>query len=1392
MKQSNIRKRNNSNPARQISVNKNNTYHNTCYTPIKTSNIWCNSSLLYNPSKNAMEQISSPNFPKATTNRFNSSSIHQPTDKNIFKIATERSYNPKDTLLSDQKAATTERGNLTTKASLFQKTSYQNFNKTPTDLNLINFNENLSHSKIKKSALQFSKSHIGKQPDQISIENHRSMMSRNSVSQSFNLNNHGSAPHISTFSKSMISKAQNILDESCLPTNYINNYQMELDNQTECLDKRDFDKISEVENYDNRLIGNFQNELRDIEKLDITKECWTRIGGVDILREKMLKPIALKRFEYNSYKTNTKDKLYPIKIRVFSESDQIHIAISFNKQPDWGRNDMMVYGKSLIIPPKFRSLDERNLMYISIFSVGKLEGHVGIAFKATRMHENPIKKKRGCTTLETLYEETQRMLIDLWDLPENFVEEAEEYIKNERIEAEYRQHDSIVKSQILDNVNQKIQKTNANQSRSLLPGNRLDTMDTIALENDDFKSKDAQIDMNGLNDNSCTDNPGRSFLRLLNFSDSDMSTSKAKTFMMRKSSSDMQKHRMNDFAQERSQMEMLRSSFRLETPGLAGKKSQNKQKQGNNISLSNVIEAKENEEISMNQSNKKIYFGDFLDSAFLKTNDNMKHEDSSEGMDQKKRASCFSRNQPKFLVKGDQGSNTQNQNNDDDTSDDDENTVIKNVVLNNLENMYSKVDDGFVDQNNAKKAMYNYAYTRKKDFLIQKVDEEVISSLYGLIPDSTQKKNENSKVTKKQIKVSKVKKMNPMEVNKAIINYWVDYKNHNIARKTIFKQIQTETAKEKRLFFLKQKIQKANVFIQQNETNRKEREATIQQVIDYSIKFTIKRTWFIFIIYYIKQLISIKEKFWEKRSNMYQESLKMFFRRKIQIYLKKRYVWRLGFNRGKSTGMAIKGGLALYATMVKEKVRNTNTRLHVSWHLPRFVRVMRVKGLCDQFVQSRLSWRRKVTAHMKNVKKNWDEFSRTWDKNTLTLMSYEEALRGTPVYDQIDFSGHLPLISLDFKKKLFRVIYNARLIKFLQARFQEGERTRAERKHAAEEKLKKKDNDDSTQKSLSDLSVGFNKEDLTINQCHGDSNMYIPKNFDQFEEVEKPFRLRDVIKFPKTTELLKQDRLFPVYFESIIRWDSKHYENLFDITNSIRLSKISKNKAVLGKSLQKSQQTPKKIQEPLFVTINSDNISDIDSKPLTPKTRETMRRVTNLFQINNKKFALDLPAEFYWTLILTAQEFVKKFNIDDIKMDLPYDLEDNDLLKNNAINLALSINFDDDPQVKLLKTNSTAEKDGMPMAPRNNKKKVRVEKAKSKMMPTESNSEGFHLENKKQITYSIGEFLLENNKVEQLNHFGNDSADKSSSSRSKKGRSKTNLGIENSAKKVVKKSMHGM
>ena len=112
-------------------------------------------------------------------------------------------------------------------------------------------------------------------------------------------------------------------------TEYTKNRQSEIKKSFGYLDSRDFRvNFSKSEQTGVPLVTDYR------EIIGKGKIIWKKICQIVPLKEKKLKPIHMLVHSYRSFRASTKDRIWPIKVRLFGTQSNVEIAIGFNMVPE--------------------------------------------------------------------------------------------------------------------------------------------------------------------------------------------------------------------------------------------------------------------------------------------------------------------------------------------------------------------------------------------------------------------------------------------------------------------------------------------------------------------------------------------------------------------------------------------------------------------------------------------------------------------------------------------------------------------------------------------------------------------------------------------------------------------------------------------------------------------------------------------------------------------------------------------------------------------------------------------------------------------------------------------------------------------------------------------------
>lgn len=101
------------------------------------------------------------------------------------------------------------------------------------------------------------------------------------------------------------------------------------------------------------------------------------------------------------------------------------------------------------------------------------------------------------------------------------------------------------------------------------------------------------------------------------------------------------------------------------------------------------------------------------------------------------------------------------------------------------------------------------------------------------------------------------------------------------------------------------------------------------------------------------------------------------------------------------------------------------------------VRVLELKFLIESWLDDRTKFFYRMKSHWKNVKSNYERFEKNWDKEILGMLSQEENFKDYGLESGLKLNDHMAGLGTEVKKGIFKVIYNLKLVQFLQKRYKD-------------------------------------------------------------------------------------------------------------------------------------------------------------------------------------------------------------------------------------------------------------------------------------------------------------------------------------------------------------------
>jgi hypothetical protein len=373
------------------------------------------------------------------------------------------------------------------------------------------------------------------------------------------------------------------------------------------------------------------------------------------------------------------------------------------------------------------------------------------------------------------------------------------------------------------------------------------------------------------------------------------------------------------------------------------------------------------------------------------------------------------------------------------------------------------------------------------------------------------------------------------------------------------------------------------------------------------------------MILLVRMLHRLQEMYKMRLEHLQTEGKRLYSATIIQRVYRRKFFWKLVLQPVPITNQYLFWGLQTVAHLLKERARLSNKRRLALYFSP-MVRCYTIKFLFDHFISDQIAFINRFKRHSRNVKLNYKMFMKSWDKEVMTLFGYEEfQLKRKKLLqsETINISDAMTKFSKDFKWKLYKTIYNARLIPFLQGRYWLKQYKKRE-KEQADKKSLVIPNEKKLPVSRKSLRVDFGDADTLAKLIEGE---------------KKIFDLDKVIEFPGLMKNLHNDDMYQLYMEAVERWDSGFYDS--------QLSHIQKMVDVKNPE-KKSLTSPGSIVGKSFLSSSFKRLSCCkkDLFELDHKMDGTVAVLKGVFgDLESQRFVLEIPVEFTRVLILTGIDF---------------------------------------------------------------------------------------------------------------------------------------------------------
>ena len=402
---------------------------------------------------------------------------------------------------------------------------------------------------------------------------------------------------------------------------------------------------------------------------------------------------------------------------------------------------------------------------------------------------------------------------------------------------------------------------------------------------------------------------------------------------------------------------------------------------------------------------------------------------------------------------------------------------------------------------------------------------------------------------------------------------------------------------------------------------RQEKMDAIDSVIDFGLFKIFKYEWFKIFKYYrilqqLKELVAVKHK------TSLRQTVEKLMATKIQKYFKKKLLWRSLLNPQVHIRTIVKHSLQMHCFKIREKVDIAN-RYKLAYHFPKFVRVLRMKFCCQNFISKKKFIVTRMREHFKNKQENQIEFLKNMNKSIQKLVEFE---RDVKLDKKIlstkflfDVAGNIFILTQENQIALFFVVYNIKLLDFIR-------------------------NDYYKKKEIRDAELQ-NKRKQT------ETDIYSVNNADMDDlpniESEKEFNLEKIVQFIETTEVIKRLKNYKVWIKSKEKYKHKAYAVHLPPKNGNNYQDDKKNNETF-----KSKRTFKQIKEEekssKNIKVSSRNIeNNYNANLASYMYSESSVKVQKPKIINalkcfapkeHKKFKIKFNEEFYDYLILSMIE----------------------------------------------------------------------------------------------------------------------------------------------------------
>jgi hypothetical protein len=292
---------------------------------------------------------------------------------------------------------------------------------------------------------------------------------------------------------------------------------------------------------------------------------------------------------------------------------------------------------------------------------------------------------------------------------------------------------------------------------------------------------------------------------------------------------------------------------------------------------------------------------------------------------------------------------------------------------------------------------------------------------------------------------------NFIEKNKEVARDYGNYRMFIIHQQTQKTNARVAEAKKIHRQEFKQKLERLTHKMNSNERSKQEKEVMARNVIFTCLQKIAQKEW-LKIIYLHNFLHHTQSRFDALYNKVCKARMDMFHIVKFQMFSRK---WLARSRATRECHVAptlglVKNSLFMLAAMIKRRLEKYNRKI-LGRIFPEFVRLDRLKHLLDKLHSSRVTLLYRMKAHYRNYSVKYTEFSREFERDLYEILSWEEAHNkrksprkakynnGTKLLDNMHRFGE------EYKRALFKIVYNVRLTNHLRQVSSEAERMAKER-----------------------------------------------------------------------------------------------------------------------------------------------------------------------------------------------------------------------------------------------------------------------------------------------------------------------------------------------------------